>query len=219
MQIHADLDREAIVHAHDLPWVPAPVPGIERRMLERDGDEVARASSIVRYAPGRSFPSHVHGRGEEFLVLEGRFDDEHGQYEAGTYVRNPPGSSHAPSCTLGCTIFVKLRQFAADDDAAVVVRPSDRAWAVRDDGLRRCALHVHGDEQVALLELPAGFTGALPDHGGEGWELLVLHGVLRTDAASFGELSWWRRLRAPTRVHAPDAARVWLKTGHLRATR
>jgi hypothetical protein len=61
-------------------------------MLDRIGDEVARATSIVRYAPASHFSPHVHDGGEEFLVLEGTFQDEHGDYPVGSYVRNPPTS-------------------------------------------------------------------------------------------------------------------------------
>ena len=71
MQINADLARRAVVHSEDLPWSPSPLPGVERRMLDRDGGEVARATSLVRYARGSTFSSHRHDLGEEFLVLEG----------------------------------------------------------------------------------------------------------------------------------------------------
>jgi hypothetical protein len=67
------------------------MPGVERMMLDRIGDEVARATSLVRYAPNSTFSPHVHGGGEEFFVLEGEFGDEHRTYPAGTYVRNPIG--------------------------------------------------------------------------------------------------------------------------------
>ena len=71
MQLNADLSRPAVVDSEALAWVASPMAGVERRMLERDGDEVARATSLVRYAPGSVFSPHTHGAGEEFLVLEG----------------------------------------------------------------------------------------------------------------------------------------------------
>ena len=80
-----------MVNHHDLPWIPSPELGIERRMLERTGDEVAKATSIVRYKPGSQFPMHAHEFGEEILVLDGVFSDETGDYPAGTYIMNPPG--------------------------------------------------------------------------------------------------------------------------------
>jgi anti-sigma factor ChrR (cupin superfamily) len=115
MNLNADFTKRAIVHAATLDWKASPMPGVERRMLDRIGDEVARATSIVRYAPGSHFSPHMHGGGEEFLVLEGVFQDEHGDFPSGCYVRNPPGSRHTPGSTLGCTMFVKLWQFDLAD--------------------------------------------------------------------------------------------------------
>lgn len=59
-------------------------------MLDRNGAEVARATTIVRFDAGRSFSPHTHGDGEEFILFDGVFQDEDGNYPAGTYVRNPP---------------------------------------------------------------------------------------------------------------------------------
>src|SRR5271170_573716 len=115
MELNADFTRRAIVHAARLDWMTSPIAGVDRRMLDRIGEEVARATSIVRYAPGSRFSPHMHGGGEEFLVLEGVFQDEHGEFPADYYIRNPPTSSHTPRSTLGCTIFVKLWQFDPDD--------------------------------------------------------------------------------------------------------
>src|SRR6516164_2585646 len=80
MNINADFSKRVAVHAARLPWVPSPMKGVDRRMLDRVGDEVARATSIVRYAPHSHFSPHTHGGGEEFLVLEGVFQDEHGDF-------------------------------------------------------------------------------------------------------------------------------------------
>src|SRR6516162_5700894 len=73
MEINADFSKRAAVHAARLPWIPSPIKGVDRRMLDRIGDEVARATSIVRYAPHSHFSPHTHGGGEEFLVLDGVF--------------------------------------------------------------------------------------------------------------------------------------------------
>ena len=115
MRIHADFSQRAIVAPSADRWLNSPESGVDRFMLDRIGDEVARASSLVRYAPSSSFPRHLHPEGEEFLVLEGVFSDEHADYPGGTYVRNPPGSGHSPYSVDGCRIFVKLRQFDAED--------------------------------------------------------------------------------------------------------
>src|SRR5271155_2513979 len=115
MELHSDFSRRVAVHAAQLPWVASPMAGVERRMLDRIGDEVARATAIGRYAPGSHFSAHTHGGGEEFLVLTGVFEDEHGEFPAGSYIRNPPTSRHTPGSAPGCILFVKLWQFDPAD--------------------------------------------------------------------------------------------------------
>ena len=110
----------AVVHGSAEPYVPSPMPGVDRRPLDRIGGEVARATSIVRYAPGSAFSPHTHRGGEEFFVISGTFSDEHGDFGPGSYVRNPPGSSHTPSSLPGCEIFVKVNW--------VVVHPVLIGW-------------------------------------------------------------------------------------------
>ena len=110
MELHADLEQRVTLDTASLPWTPSPMAGVELRMLDRRRGEVARATSIVRYAPGSRFERHGHGGGEEILVLEGTFSDALGDYPAGTYLRNPAGTAHAPFSTSGCTLLVKLQQ-------------------------------------------------------------------------------------------------------------
>ena len=131
MNVNADFDVRVLVHGDEIDWVESPMPGVDRRMLDRIGDEVARATSIVRYAPGSSFSPHIHGGGEEFMVLDGVFQDEHGDFPAGSYIRNPPTSSHTPGSEPGCTIFVKLWQFEPDDRTPVKIDTNKMA-SVRD---------------------------------------------------------------------------------------
>ena len=119
--VNADFTRRVVIATDTLPWIPSPQAGIERRLLDRIGGEVARATSLVRYAPASTFPAHEHGLGEEFLVLDGVFSDEHGDYGEGTYVRNPPRSRHTPRTAPGCTIFVKLRQMPPTETKRVVI--------------------------------------------------------------------------------------------------
>lgn len=107
MGLRTDIRDTIVLQTNDLPWEPSPTPGIERRYLVRD-ETLGFATTIVRYAPGASFPAHSHPGGEEIFVLEGTFADEHGKYPAGSYLRNPPGSRHHPYSPDGCVIFVKL---------------------------------------------------------------------------------------------------------------
>ncbi|MCA1773073.1 MAG: cupin domain-containing protein [Halomonas sp.] len=109
MRLNADFTRFACVTPEDYRWVASPSAGVERMMLDRIGDEVARATSLVRYAPNSQFDPHVHGGGEEILVLEGVFADEYGRYAAGSYLRNPIGTGHTPQIgDQGALILVKL---------------------------------------------------------------------------------------------------------------
>lgn len=77
MELNADFSQRAAVHAARLEWVTSPIAGVDRRMLDRIGEEVARATSIVRYAPASHFSAHTHGGGEEFLIMAGTFQDKY----------------------------------------------------------------------------------------------------------------------------------------------
>ena len=217
MKIHADLSRRAVVHSEALAWQPSPLPGVERRMLERDGDEEARATSIVRYAPGSSFSPHTHGAGEEFLVLDGVFSDETGDFPAGMYVRNPPGSSHTPSSGPGCTILVKLRQIP-EQDRDYVRRSIGDSERWRSSGDRESFLDLHRTEHeyVRVVHWPAN-TGLDARTFPGGAEYFVLAGSFEDEDGRYTRGSWLR-LPAGSRhtVVSGDGCTCYLKTGHLR---
>jgi anti-sigma factor ChrR (cupin superfamily) len=218
MLINADLTQRAVVETVDLPWVDSPMPGVARKMLERDGAEVARATSLVRYAAGSRFERHEHGGGEEILVLDGMLSDEHGDYPAGTYIRNPPGSSHAPFSKGGCTLFVKLRQFAADDGARIVVDTNAADWQPgKTDAYSEMKLHEHGAERVYLIKWHAGKSFPLHYHRG-GEEIFIVSGVYANEHGIYRQGTW---VRAPVgSSHAPrptDGALLYAKLGHLPA--
>ena len=130
--VNADFSRRVVIATDEMPWIPSPQAGVERRLLDRIGGEVARATSLVRYAPASAFPAHDHALGEEFLVLDGVFSDEHGDYPAGTYVRNPPRSRHTPRTAPGCTILVKLRQMALSEQNRIVMDTASAKWEQAD---------------------------------------------------------------------------------------
>ena len=136
MKLNADLSQRAVVNSNNVDWVASPAPGVWRKPLERDGDEVARLTSIVRYDPGCAFPEHEHGGGEEFFVLEGTFEDEFGAYPAGTFVKNPVGTKHSPKSTEGCTILVKLRHMRPEDQTPVVIDTHQAEWRTNRASVR-----------------------------------------------------------------------------------
>lgn len=177
MRINADFSERVVIRPGDVDWVASPMAGVERRMLDRIGEEKARATSFVRYAPESYFSEHEHGGGEEFFVLDGVFSDEHGDYPAGTYVRNPIGSRHTPKSRDGCTIFVKLHQFAADDKIQKAVDTSTAEFLPGQvPGLSVLPLHSHVAENVALVRWRPGTQFNRHRHWG-GEEILVLDGV------------------------------------------
>lgn len=213
MKIRDDMTVSEHVPFHATAWTPSPEPSVTRKMLERDGGEVARATSIVRYAPNSSFPEHVHERGEEFVVLEGTFSDEHGDYPVGTYVRNPPRSAHSPFSSGGCTIFVKLRQIE-DADTRHCVIDLGLDDAARNDSCEQTPLHAFGAERVSLVRLAAHASQTF-DQAQGGVELLVLSGSLEVAGISCGPWSWLRMPQPLGRVHSQDGCAFWMKTGHI----
>jgi hypothetical protein len=132
--VFAALPPTLQVHGGRIEWVASPMKGVERRMLDRVGGEVARATSIVRYAPDSAFSPHTHTGGEEFLILDGVFQDEHGSFPAGTYVRNPPTSRHQPFSVPGTVMLVKLWQFRPEDRTHVVLHNVTSAPEQQGDG-------------------------------------------------------------------------------------
>ena len=217
MRINADFTKRASVHAGESDWVRSPMPGVERRMLDRVGDEVARATSIVRYAPESAFSPHAHPGGEEFFVLEGVFQDERGDYPAGSYVRNPPASRHTPRSQAGCTIFVKLFQFDPADRSHVTIdtRLVDAAASAGRPGVTLIPLFSDGREDVRLEQWRADASIALDVPGG--FEALVLAGSFEEGGETFTQHSWLRLPRGSrlAAVAGSAGARLWIKTGHL----
>jgi anti-sigma factor ChrR (cupin superfamily) len=206
-----------------MPWIPSPQAGVERRMLDRIGGEVARATSLVRYAAASSFPAHDHLLGEEFLVLSGVFSDEHGDYGEGTYVRNPPLSHHSPRTGPGCTILVKLRQMMPDETERVVIDSAKEGWESTsrktEAGLARLPLHaVAGGESVALERLAPGTALAEVDCPA-GEEIFILSGELSDGHGQYGKGTWIRNPAGFRRVLGSNrGATYWVKRGHLPAT-
>ncbi len=218
MELNADFSARAAVHAARLSWTASPMPGVERRMLDRIGDEVARATSIVRYAPKSHFSPHTHDEGEEFLVLQGVFQDEHGDYPAGSYIRNPPQSRHTPGSEPGCVLFVKLRQFDLADRTEVKSDTNGMPMlaVTGRNGVEAMRLFRDLREDVRLERWAPNADVSLDPKGGI--EILVLEGSFTEAGEIFSEQSWLR-LPVGSRLSAKagrQGCRVWVKEGHLR---
>lgn len=220
MLLNADLTLRAVSFADEAEWLASPAGGVERRMLERDGDEVARATSVVRYRPGSQFPRHEHALGEEVLVLEGTFADECGSYPPGTYVRNPPGSGHAPWSEEGCVLFVKLRQFHIRDRMRVVIDTRTEEWFPGlAKGIAVLPLHAFGSERVSLVRWSPRAQFIAHTHPG-GEEIFVLEGAIEDEEGRYTAGSWLRN--PPGSQHRPftlEGGLLYVKIGHLPTVR
>lgn len=206
MRVNADFSQRVAVHFDQTEWVASPAAGVERKMLDRIGAEVARATTIVRFAPGSAFSAHTHDGGEEYLVLDGVFQDETGDFPVGSYVRNPPTSSHTPSASEGATILVKLHQFD----------PDDRTELRRSiNGVGSIRLYNDAHEEVQVQSWAAGERVELD--ASKGLEAFVIEGGFVEAGEEFGVWDW---LRLPPgsrsiAVAGEGGARVWMKSGHL----
>ena len=216
--INADFEQRVVIQPSEYTWVKSPMPGVERVMLDRVGDEVARATSIVRYEPYSTFSSHTHHGGEEFFVLDGVFSDEHGYYQKGSYVRNPIGTSHTPRIGKeGATIFVKLQQFDKGDTEQKVIDTQLHPWHQGlVDGLTVLPLHEFEAEHIALVKWAPNTHFKHHRHWG-GEEIFVLEGTFHDEHGSYPKGAW---LRSPhLSQHRPftkeDGALIYVKTGHL----
>ena len=217
LQLNTDVSQRCVVDSNTLPWIESPSPLVHRRLLERNGGEVARATSVVRYGAGARFDVHTHELGEEILVLEGTLSDEYGDYGPGTYLKNPPGSAHAPFSDKGCTLFVKLRYLDPQDQERVVViphakRPGVKVWY---QGLTVLPLWEFGTTHTALVRwAPGTYFNPHRHYGGE--EIFVVEGVFSDEHGDYPQGSW---LRSPhLSQHQPfskEGCLILVKTGHL----
>lgn len=215
-QLHADLLLRAVVDTNALNWVESPVSGVKRKLIERDGAELARATSIVEYLAGSSFPEHYHELGEEIFVLDGVFEDENGSYSKGTYIKNPIGSSHSPRSSQGCKLWVKLRHLNPEDAERVVIPTTTTEWYPgMVAGLSVMPLYEFGTQQTALVRwAPGTYFNPHRHFGGE--EIFVLDGVFEDEHGSYETGTW---IRSPhLSVHKPfsrEGCTIMVKTGHL----
>lgn len=213
--LNMDFSKIACSLAKDQHWVKSPADGVSRIHLEREAAESGHTTSFVKFEEDSYFPEHVHTQGEEIYVLEGVFSDENGDYPAGTYLRNPPGSRHKPFTKEGCTIFVKLEQFQKDDTKHVVVRPEEQQWQQGIGNLKVLSLHVHNTESTALVHWPANEIFQPHTHWG-GEEIVVISGKFIDEHGEYPAGSW---IRSPHMSHhyprVEEETLILVKVGHL----
>ena len=213
--LNMDFTLAACVHANDQQWNKSPADGVSRIPLEREAAESGHTTSFVRFEPGSFFPEHSHPQGEELYVLDGVFSDENGDYPAGTYIRNPPGSRHKPFTKEGCTLFVKLDQFQEGDNKHVVIRPEEQKWQAGIGNLKVLSLHTYNTESTALVHWPENEVFQPHTHWG-GEEIVVIKGKFIDEYGEYPTGSW---LRSPhMSKHFPrveEETLILVKVGHL----
>jgi anti-sigma factor ChrR (cupin superfamily) len=164
--INGDLQVRASVDTTTLDWTASPSGTVWRKRVHLvGGAESGQVTSLVRYEPGATFPEHDHPEGEEILVLDGVFSDEHGDWPAGSYLLNPEGFRHAPYSEPGCLIFVKLRQFPGREREHLATMRLER-WA---PGTTRPSINF-----------------------AKGAEILVIDGSFQAEEGLYGTHSWLR---------------------------
>ena len=217
MLINHDLTTAVLLDTGRMDWIASPAVGVDRRMLYREGDEIARATSIVRYAPGSAFPAHAHTGGEEILVLQGTFQDEHADYPQGSYFRNPPGTSHSPAAAQGCVIFVRLWQFRSGDHAQIVCNPGEGERLEPRPGAKSCRLLFQDDAERVTLETWSPHAN-LSIANERGLEFMILFGGANVRGKSLGAHGWGRLPAGEPLVAkaGADGAQVWIKDAPLR---
>jgi len=217
MKINADFSQFATVHTIDQDWVASPMAGVDRKSLDRVGVEVARATSIVRYAPLSHFSPHVHSGGEEFIVLHGVFQDENGDYPIGSYVRNPPQSRHKPGSEKGCVIFVKLWQFKPEDRQQVNIQMDKAEITFTDNKNSIVERLLFADQLEQVKHITLSQNAKWQSDAINGNEILVLNGSVIHNQVQLNKHDW---LRVPVGqiLHlqaSHEGAKIWVKTGNL----
>ena len=213
--LNMNFDKPMVIETTEMEWEASPMSGVWRKPLAREAAEHGHTTSVVRYDAGSHFPEHPHPKGEEILVLEGVFSDEHGNYPAGTYIRNAPGSKHSPFSKEGCVLLVKLDQFEPDDDVNLRIDTRSGEWLPGEDDLQVMPLYYFSTEMVALYRWPAnGRFPPQPHFGGE--EFFVLSGLLQDEFGSYPAGSWVRNPHNSEHSRFVEEDTItWIKTGHL----
>lgn len=216
MRLNADFSESVVIDTNAMAWETSPMAGVFRRKLDRIGEEVARATSLVKYAPNSYFTPHMHSGGEEFLVLEGVFSDEHADYPAGTYVRNPIGSSHKPHSDDGCVIFVKLHQFDEGDTDQFSIDTKTAAFqAGRTAGRSVLPLHAFEGETCGIERWAPDTVFDAQTYSGS-TEILVLEGTLSDNHGDYPKGTWLRSPQMSARApYSKQGCLIYVKTGHL----
>jgi anti-sigma factor ChrR (cupin superfamily) len=217
--INGDPSVRVVVDSCALEWTPSPSGTVWRKRLHLVGPaESGQVTSVVRYDANSAFPPHDHPGGEEILVLDGIFSDEHGDWPAGTYLLNPEGFRHAPFSKNGCLIFVKLRQFPGREREHVVRNTAAMAWQqIASDGTSVKLLYQQAGfaDTVRLERWPPGSQWRARTYAG-GAELFVIEGSFADEQGRYTAGAWLRfPIGAGHRVSSAAGCVLYVKEGAI----
>ena len=223
ISINSDKSKAQLVRTSEIEFVAtSQAGGVYRKMIEREGTEkVARATTIVKFDANQAFPRHTHDGGEEFLVLDGVWRDDYGEFPKYSYIRNYIGSGHTPSIgEEGCTILVKLRQMSHNSKDEPEHKAWE-AWAPADNvSIAKKELFTSPLERTSVQVWPAdsSLEISIPKHGAE---IFVVDGNFSSELGDHDEWSWCRvpnesddekKFRIKTNS---EPVYVWTKEAHL----
>lgn len=215
--INGDLALSVVVDTRPMSWTASPSASVRRKRVHLVGPpESGQVTSVVLYAPDSAFAPHDHPQGEEILVLEGVFSDEHGDWPAGTYLLNPEGFRHAPFSRPGCLLFVKLRQFPGKDRRHVVLATDTLSW--QPTGLPEYSIkplyQQAGYSDTTRLEQWAAGSARRVRHYEHGAEIFVLDGSFEDEQGQHGAGTWMRMpVRSRHHFGSGEGCTVYIKEG------
>lgn len=216
--VNSDLSQQVVIDTQSMPWQSSPSGTVWRKPLYREGGEFGPVTSLVRYQAGGKFRSHAHPQGEEILVLAGEFCDDHGRYPQGSYLLNPDGSQHAPYSDHGCTLLVRLRQYAGHDRPQIKLDTTQANWRQgMVEGLTVLPLYAQANytENMALVHWQPETYFARHTHPG-GEEIFVIEGTFEDEHGVYPQGSW---IRSPhMSIHTPFSRQgclIYVRVGGL----
>jgi anti-sigma factor ChrR (cupin superfamily) len=221
LSINGDLSVRVAVDTAAMEWSPSPSGTVWRKRVHLVGPvESGQVTSVVRYEPHSTFHVHEHPDGEEILVLDGVFSDEHGDWPAGTYLTNPEGFRHAPFSREGCVLFVKLRQFPGRTREHVAIRTESMPWEPvrRGVAVRRLYSQAGFEDSMRLERWDRSALGRVDYPAGA--ELFVLGGSFSDEAGAFARGGWLRL--PPSASHSPSTSSgcvLYIKEGGFKYLR
>ena len=219
--VNADPNKVAVVDTNQLAWEPTEHPGVSRKVLEFVSDpRKGRETSLLRFAPGAKLPTETLVDRMDVFVLEGKYEDGHGEYGPHTFLRNQPGYTHTPASKDGCVLYVKWR---------VPIRPGGGPRLVVDSKTAQWMAFPHRGADVLHLYpnadgIETGRIGnvhpnrKIPSHDHSiGEETFVLRGCMKDEYTAYHAGTWFRM---PCGVpHAPyteaDGALMLIREGDL----